>query len=62
MICSSLNFDRFIVRLLVWSGFYRKLEEDAGLRSVLLARKKAALEFGALARLKSGIMYLFPAG
>lgn len=33
MICSSLNLDRFIIRLLGWSGFYLKLEKDAALRS-----------------------------
>jgi hypothetical protein len=31
--CCELGLDRFIVRLLVWSGFYLKLEENAGLRS-----------------------------
>ena len=36
MICSSLNLDRFILRLLVRSGFYLEMEEETGLRSMWL--------------------------
>jgi hypothetical protein len=33
MICSLLNLDRFIIRLLVGADSTSKLEEEAGLRS-----------------------------
>jgi hypothetical protein len=33
MICSSVNLDRFIVRLLLGDGLYSNLEEIQGLRS-----------------------------
>ena len=33
MICSSLNLDLFIIRLLGWDGLYLKLEEETGLRT-----------------------------
>ena len=33
MICSSLNLDLFIIRLLRWDGFYFKVEEETGLRT-----------------------------
>jgi hypothetical protein len=33
MICSSLNLDRFIVRLPYFDGLYIKLAEFQGLRS-----------------------------
>jgi hypothetical protein len=35
MICSSLNLDRFIVRLPYHDGLYTILEEFQGLRSAL---------------------------
>jgi hypothetical protein len=44
MICSSVNLDRFIVRLLVWSGLYLKLEEVPGLRSTRMQTKPALAE------------------
>ena len=34
MICSSLNLDLFIIRLLAWDEFYLKLEEKTGLRTI----------------------------
>jgi hypothetical protein len=37
MICSSLNLDRFIVRLPYHDGLYTNLEEFQGLRSQVIA-------------------------
>ena len=45
MIRSSLNLDRLILRLLVWSGLYQKLEENTGLRSDWIARVGAKTLF-----------------
>jgi putative copper export protein len=51
MICSSLNLDRLIVRLLLRDGLYLGLEGNQGLRSLLLAAALAlvALQAGLLA-------------
>jgi hypothetical protein len=43
MICSSLNLDRFIVRLPYHDGLYTILEEFQGLRSPALPTTRAAV-------------------
>jgi hypothetical protein len=43
MICSSLNLDRFIVRLPYLDGLYIKLEQFQGLRSIGIASEILAL-------------------
>ncbi len=52
MICSSLNLDRFILRLLIWSGLYLKVEEETGLRSPVMTWRHPKLKFNLLCSLK----------